>query len=108
MCPWLEFSFAVILTAIAVVQLAVSISTNGKVGKIMADTSKLTAATADLLTKVSKLGTDVTVLLQSSANDQPAIDAATQAVTDAGTAVAALDTTVVGATPQTPASPATA
>lgn len=59
----------------------------------MADTSKLTAA-------VTKLGADVSALLQSSANDQPAIDAATAAVT-------ALDQQVVTATPTTPTTPTT-
>ena len=51
----------------------------------MADTSKLTA-------EVAKLQADVNSLLASSANDQPAIDAATAAV-------AALDASVVAATP---------
>ena len=54
----------------------------------MADTSKLTAS-------VAKLSTDVDALLASSANDQPAIDAA-QAVVDAA------DAKVVAATPAPP------
>lgn len=54
----------------------------------MADTSKLTAS-------VNKLSTDVDALLASSANDQPAIDAAQQAVD-------AVDQKVLAATPAVP------
>ena len=55
--------------------------------KLMADTSKLTAS-------VTKLTTDIDAFLAAQANDQPAIDAAQQAVD-------AADAKVVAATPPT-------
>lgn len=92
MCPLVAaiLTFAGCLTAILVVALLISI--RRMVKKNMADTTKLTAA-------VAQLGTDVSKLLASSANDQPAIDAATAAVT-------ALDQQVVTSTPAAPAAPA--
>ena len=56
--------------------------------KIMADTSKLTAA-------VGKLSTDVDALIASESGTQPAIDAATSAVE-------AVDAKVTAATPAPP------
>ena len=88
-CPLKELliDFAVCLTAILVIVRLISLSR--KVKKLMADTSKLTAA-------VSKLATDVQALIASDANNQAAIDAATSAV-------AAVDATVAAATPAAPA-----
>lgn len=75
----------VLLAAIALEVTRQGIVLNRLRRKQMADTSKLTAIT-------TKLQTDVAALLASSANDQPAIDAAVATLTT-------VDNAVVAATP---------